>query len=118
MKRLFIALLMTLHPALAKGAVEPNIEFGNFAFNKPYLMSVSYARSAQDNALFALAITTKNQAKDKNRLDIPTALSVNCKTGLFTAGFGYDAEDAFKVAKLITGSFCFMHKKQWRHTSW
>ena len=118
MKKLLIALLMTIHPVLAKGAVEPNIEFGNFAFDKPYLMSLSYARSAQDDALFALAITAKNQAKDKNGLDIPTALSVNCKTGIFTAGFGYDVEEAYKVAELIAGSFCFMHKKQWTHTSW
>lgn len=118
MKRLLVALLMSFHPVLAEGAVNSNIENGNFAFTKPYLMSVSYARSAEDNALFALAITAKDQDKDKNGLDISTALSVNCKNGKFTAAFGFDVQKPMTTAQLIAGSFCFMHKKQWSHSFW
>lgn len=81
MKRLLLALLVATTPMLARGSIDSNIENGNFAFTKPYLLSVTYARSVEDHALYALAITAINQNKDGNRLDISTALSVNCKRG-------------------------------------
>ena len=75
------SLLLAQAPVLAGGAVDSSIENGNFAFTKPYLISASYARSAGDNALYALAITAKDQKQDKNGLALPTVLSVDCKIG-------------------------------------
>lgn len=118
MKKLLVALLITLQPQIAAGAVEPTIENGNFAFTKPYLMSVSYSRSSEDKTLFALAITTKGQEKDQNGLDITTAMIVNCKTSIFSAALGFEAEKTIETAQLIAGSFCFMHKQHWSHSFW
>ena len=81
-------------------------------------MSVSYARSAEDNALFALAISTKGQVKDQNGLDVTTAISVNCKTAIFTSALGFEVEETLEIAQLIAGSFCFMRKKHWIHSFW
>lgn len=118
MKKLLVLLLMTLQPQIAAGAVDPTIENGNFAFTKPYLMSVSYSRSSEDKALFGLAITTKEQNKDQNGLDVSTAMIMNCKTGIFSAAVYFEAEETIEVAKLIAGSFCFMHKQYWSHSYW
>ena len=121
MRRLLSAaasLLLAQAPVFAEGSVDSNIENGNFAFTKPYLMSISYARSADDNALYALAITAKDQEQDNNGLDISTALSVNCKTGRVTAAFGFDVVEPIRTARLIAGSFCMIHKKQFSHSYW
>ena len=123
MRRLLTAaatasLLLAQAPVLAEGTVDSNIANGNFAFTKPYLMSVSYARSAEDNALYALAITVKDQEQDENGLDISTALSVNCKTGRLTAAFGFDVVEPIKTGQLIAGGFCMIHKKQFSHSYW
>ena len=74
MKKLLVTLFVSQHPVLVEGALNANIENGNFAFTKPYLMSVSYARSAEDKNLFALAITVEEQDNDRNGLVISTAL--------------------------------------------
>ena len=118
MKKLLVVLLMTMHPQIAAGAVDPTIENGNFAFTQPYLMSVSYSRSSEDKALFGLAITTKDENKDQNGLDIPTAMIMNCKTGTFSAALYFEVEKAIVAAKLVAGSFCFMHKQYWSHSFW
>ena len=72
MNKFLLELLMTLHPSLAEGAVNANIRNGNFAFTKPYLMPVSHAKSEEEKTVFALAITAKEQDRDKNGLAIPT----------------------------------------------
>ena len=118
MKKLLFVLLMTLHPQIAVGAVDPTIENGNFAFTKPYLMSVSYSRSADDKTLFALAVTTKELNKDQNGLDVPTAMIMNCKTGIIFAAIYFEVEEAIEAAKHIAGSFCFMNKQHWSHSFW
>ena len=118
MKKLLVVLLMTMHPQIAAGAVDPTIRNGNFAFTKPYLMSVSYSRSSEDKALFGLAITTKEKNKDQNGLGIPTALITNCKTGRFSAALYFEVEEAIEAARRIAGSFCFMHKQYWSHSFW
>ena len=118
MKRLLLALLVATTPMLARGSIDSNIENGNFAFTKPYLLSVTYARSVEDHALYALAITALNQNKDGNRLDISTALSVNCKRGTYTAAFGFDVEKPIETAKNIADGFCLIHKKQFSHALW
>ena len=118
MKQILVLLLMTLHPQIAAADVDPNIRNGNFAFTKPYLMSVSYSRSLEDKALFGLAITTKEQNKDKNGLGMPTAMIMNCKTETFSAALYFEAEEAIEAAKLIAVSFCYMHKQYWSHSHW
>jgi len=118
MKKLLVILLMTMQPQIAAAAVDPTIRNGNFAFTKPYLMSVSYSRSSEDKALFGLAITAKEQNKDRNGLDIPTAMIMNCKTETFSAALYFEVEEALEAAKLIAGSFCFMHKQYWSHSDW
>ena len=118
MKKLLVVLLMTMHPQMAAGAVNPTIRNGNFAFTKPYLMSVSYSRSSEDKALFGLAITTKEQNQDQNGLGIPTAMIMNCKTDTFSAALYFEVEEAIEAAKLIAGSFCLMHKQYWSHSHW
>jgi hypothetical protein len=118
MKRLLLALLAATTPMVVRGSIDSNIENGNFAFTKPYLLSVTYARSVEAHALYALAITAKNQIKDGNRLDISTALSVNCKTGTYTAAFGFDVEKPLKTARNIARGFCLIHKKQFSHALW
>ena len=118
MKRLLIVLLAATTPMIARGSIDSNVENGNFAFTKPYLLSVTYARSAEDHALYALAITAKNQNKDKNGLDISTALSVNCKTGTLTAAFGFDVENPIETATNISASFCLIHKNHFSHALW
>ncbi len=118
MKKLLVVLLMTMHPQIAAGAADPTIRNGNFAFTKPYLMSVSYSRSSEDKALFGLAITNKEQNKDKNGLGIPTAMITNCKTNTFSAALYFEVEEAIEAAKAIAGSFCFMHKQYWSHSFW
>ncbi|MDA9149061.1 hypothetical protein N9N71_00825 [Synechococcus sp. AH-229-G18] len=117
-KRLIIALLAATNPMIARRSIDSNIENGNFAFTKPYLLSVTYARSAKDHALYALAITAKNQIKDGYGLDISTALSVNCKTGTYTAAFGFDVEKPIETARNIAGSFCLIHQKKFSHALW
>ena len=87
MKKLLVVLLMTMQSQIAAADVNPNIRNGNFEFTKPYLMSVSYSRSSEDKALFGLAITTKEQNKDRNGLNIPSAMITNCKTGKVSAAF-------------------------------
>ena len=118
MKKLLVVLLMTMHPQLAAAEVDPNMKNGNFEFTKPYLMSVTYSRSSEDNALFGLAITTKEQNKDRNVLDIPSAMIMNCKTDTFSAALYFELEEAIEGAKLIAGSFCYMHKQYWAHSHW
>ena len=118
MKKLLVVLLMTMHSPIAAADVDPNIRNGNFAFTKPYLMSVSYSRSSEDKALFGLAITTKEQNKDKNGLGMPTAMIMNCKTDTFSAALYFEAEEAIESAKLIALSFCYMHKQYWSHSHW
>ena len=118
MKELLVVLLMTMQPQIAAADVNPNIRNGNFEFTKPYLMSVSYSRSSEDKALFGLAITTKEQNKDRNGLDIPSAMIMNCKTDRFSAALYFELEEAIEGAKLIAGSFCYMHKHYWSHSHW
>ena len=118
MKKLLVVLLMSWHPQIAAADVDPTIRNGNFAFTKPYLMSVSYSRSSEDKALFGLAITTKEQNKDQNRLDVPSAMIMNCKTGIFSAALYFEVEEAIEGAKLIAGSFCYLHKQYWSHSHW
>ena len=118
MKKLLVVLLMTMQPQIAAADVNPNISNGNFEFTKPYLMSVSYSRSSEDKALFGLAITTKEQNKDRNGLDIPSAMIMNCKTDTFSAALYFELEEAIEGAKLIAGSFCYMHKQYWSHSHW
>ena len=118
MKKLLVVLLMTMHPQLAAAEVDPNIKSGNFEFTKPYLMSVTYSRSSEDNTLFGLAITTKEQNKDRNGLDIPGAMIMNCKTEIFSAALYFELEGGVEASKLIAGSFCYMHKKYWSHSDW
>ena len=118
MKKFLVALLMTMHPQVAAGAVDPTIENGNFSFTKPYLMSVSYTRSSEDEALFGLAIAIKEQNKDQNGLDVSTAMIMNCKTGIFSAAVYFEVEEVVEAAKLIAGSFCFFHKQHWSHSLW
>ena len=118
MKRLLLALLAATTPMVARGSIDSNVENGNFAFTKPYLLSVTYARSTEDYALYALAITAKNQNKDKNGLDISTALSVNCKRGTYTAAFGFDVENPIETARNISASFCLIHKNHFSHAFW
>ena len=86
----------TMQPQIAAADVNPNIRNGNFEFTKPYLMSVSYSRSSEDKALFGLAITTKEQNKDRNGLDIPSAMIMNCKTETFSAALYFELEEAMK----------------------
>ena len=118
MKKLLVVLLMTMHPQLAAAEVDPNMKSGNFEFTKPYLMSVTYSRSSEDIALFGLAITTKEQNKDRNGLDIASAMIMNCKTEIFSAALYFELEGGFEASKLIAGSFCYMHKKYWSHSDW
>ena len=118
MKKLLFVLLMTLHPQIAAADVDPSTRSGNFEFTKPYLMSLTYSRSSEDKALFGLAITTKEQKKDQNGLDISTAMIMNCKTGIVSAAVYFEAEETIEAAKLIAGSFCFMHKQYWSHSFW
>ena len=118
MKKLFVALLMTMQPQIASADVDPNIKSGNFEFTKPYLMSVSYSRSSEDKALFGLGITAKEQIKDRNGLDVPSAMIMNCKTGIFSAALYFEVEEEVEGAKLIAGSFCYMHKQFWSHSHW
>ena len=118
MKKLLVMLLMTMHPQIAAADVDPNIKSGNFEFTKPYLMSVSYSRSSEDQSLFGLGITTKEQINDRNGLDIPSAMIMNCKTGIFSAALYFEVEEAIEAAKLIAGSFCLMHKQYWSHSFW
>jgi len=118
MKKFLAVMLMSMHPQIAAVDVDPTIRNGNFAFTKPYLMSVSYSRSSENKALFGLGITTKGQNKDQNGLEIPTAMIMNCKTETFSAALYFEAEEAIEAAKLIAGSFCFMHKKYWSHSHW
>ena len=73
MRKLFVALLISLQPVPSKNPVNANIENSNFAFTMTYIMIVSYARSADDKALFELANTDKEDDKDKNELIISTA---------------------------------------------
>ena len=68
MKKLLVVLLMSWHPQIAAADVDPTIRNGNFAFTKPYLMPVSHAKSEEEKAVFALAITAKEQDRDKNGL--------------------------------------------------
>ncbi len=118
MKKLLVVLLMSMHPQIAAADVDPTIRNGNFAFTKPYLMSVSYSRSSEDKALFGLAIATKGQKKDQNGLDVTSAMIMNCKTGIFSAALYFEVEKPVEAAKLIAGSFCYMHKKYWSHSFW
>ena len=118
MKKLLFVLLMTLHPQIAAADVDPSTRSGNFEFTKPYLMSLTYSRSSEDKALFGLAITTKEQNKDRNGLDIPSAMIMNCKTDTFSAALYFELEEAIEGAKLIAGSFCYMHKQYWSHSHW
>ena len=118
MKKLLVVLLMVLYPQIAAAATDPTIDNGNFTFTKPYVMSVSYSRSSEDKALFGLAIATKGQKKDKNGLDVTSAMIMNCKTGIFSTALYYEVEKPMEAAKLIAGSFCYMHKKYWSHTHW
>ena len=119
MKKFLVALLMAaVHPQIAAAAADPTIDNGNFEFTKPYLMSVTYSRSSEDKALFGLAITTKEQNKDRNGLDIPSAMIMNCKTDTFSAALYFELEEAIEGAKLIAGSFCYMHKQYWSHSHW
>ena len=78
MKKLLVILLMTMQPQIAAAAVDPTIRNGTIGEALP--MSVSYSRSSEDKALFGLAITAKEQNKDRNGLDITTAMIMNCKT--------------------------------------
>ena len=118
MKKLLVVLLMTLHPQIAAAAADPTIDNGNFEFTKPYLMSVTYSRSSEDKALFGLGITTKEQNKDRNGLDVPSAMIMNCKTKIFSAALYFVVEEGIERAKLIAGSFCYMHKQYWSHSHW
>ena len=118
MKKLLVVLLMSMHPQIAAAEVDPTISSGNFAYTKPYLMSVSYSRSSEDNALFGLGITIKDPNKDQNGLDIPSAIITNCKTEIFSAALYFEVERGIEAAKLIAGSFCYMHKKYWSHSHW
>ena len=118
MKKLLVVLLMTMHPQTAAAAADPTIDNGNFTFTKPYVMSVSYSRSSDDKALFGLAIATKGQKKDQNGLDVTSAMIMNCKTGIFSAALYFEVEKPVEAAKLIAGSFCYMHKKYWSHSFW
>ena len=118
MKKLLVVLLMAMQPQIASADVDSTIRNGNFAFTKPYLMSVSYSRSSEDKAVFGLAITTKEQNKDQNGLGIPTAMIMNCKTDIFSAALYFEVEEVIEAAKLIAGSFCYMHKQYWSHSHW
>ena len=118
MKKLLVVLLMTMQPQIASADVDPSIRSGNFEFTKPYLMSVTYSRSSEDKALFGLGITTKEQNKDRNGLDVPSATIMNCKTDIFSAALYFKVEEGIERAKLIAGSFCYMHKQYWSHSHW
>ena len=118
MKKLLVVLLMIMHPQIAAAAADPTIDNGNFEFTKPYLMSMTYSRSSEDKALFGLAITTKEQNKDRNGLGVPSAMIMNCKTGIFSTALYFEVEKPIEAAKLIAGSFCYMHKKYWSHSVW
>ena len=118
MNKLLVVLIMTTHPQIALAKVDSTISSGNFAHTKPHLMSVSYSKSSEDNALFGLAITTKEQNKDRNKLDIPSAMIMNCKTEIFSAALYFELEGGVEASKLIAGSFCYMHKKYWSHCDW
>ena len=118
MKKLLVVLIMIMHPQIVQAEVDPTIRSGNFAYKKPHLMSVSYSRSSEDNALFGLGITTKEANKDQNGLGIPSAMIINCKTEIFSAALYFEVERGIEAAKLIAGSFCYMHKKYWSHSHW
>ena len=81
-------------------------------------MSASYSKSAEDKSLFVPAMASHDNDKDKNELEISTALSVNCKTRRFSAAFGFHADKPIETAQLIAGAFCCMHKKQWSPPFW
>lgn len=118
MKKLLVVLLMTMHPQIAAAELDPTIRSGNFAYTKPHLMSVSYSRSSENNALFGLGITTKDPNKDQNGLDIPSAMIINCKNDIFSAALYFEMEGGIEATKTIAGSFCYMHKQYWSHSDW
>ena len=118
MTRFLIALLAVATPALAEGTINSNAEIGNLAFTKPYLISVTYARSSDNDAAYALAITAKDQIKDQNGLEMSTALFVNCKTGGIAAAYGFDVDQPIETAQTIALSFCVFHKQQFSHSLW
>lgn len=119
---LLIGLIAFMSPAFA-GVAAATIEYGNFTFTKP-LISINYAMSQNNNAVFALAITHSDQMaavfknNSKAGLTESTAILVNCKSDLFTASFGYDAGDYKKAAETIAADFCAFHKKTWKHSFW
>ena len=121
-KVVLIGLTACASPTFA-GVAPTTIEYGNFTFTKP-LISINYAMSQNNNALFALAITHSDQMaavfknNSKAGLTESTAIIVNCKSGLFTASFGYDAGDYKKAAETIVADFCAFHKQTWKHSFW
>ena len=118
MKNLLIALIASTSPALAEGRGVETIEFGNFTFNEPLLISVNYAMSQNNSAVFALGITHSDQKDTKIGLTESTAIHVNCKSGQYTAAFGYNVENFKKTAETITTSFCNFHKQTYSHSLW
>ena len=118
MKNLLIALMASISPAFADGKDVETIEFGNFTFKEPLLMSVNYAMSQNNSSVFALAITHSDQAVTKIGLTESTAIHVNCKSGQYSAAFGFNVNNYRNTAETITKSFCDFHKQAYSHSLW
>lgn len=113
-----MALSVLVAPALADDSRVKSIEFGNVWFTDP-MLSLNYAQSQDDPAEFALAVTTPDPVKSKNGLAQSTAVLVNCKSGKYSASFGYHPEKSFEDdAELIAVKFCNIHKKSFSHSLW
>ena len=113
-----LALSSLLAPANAEGLYDSNIEYGNFSFTNP-LISINYARSWDEPAEYALAITAKNPIFADNGLRQSTALLVNCKLGKYSVAFGYKIEKSVAAtAEVLAINFCGFHKKTFSHSLW
>ena len=117
--KFLLALMASALPVLAadKKGVE-TIQAGNFWFREPLMMSVNYAQSQENSALFALGITHSNSRMvPEVGLAESSALLINCRSGEFSAAFAYET-DFEKTAKAITRNFCDAHKKTFKHSLW
>ena len=119
MVKFLLALVAFVSPAVAadKDLVE-TVQVGNFTFDEPLMISMNYAQSQSNSVLFALGITHSKQRITGIGLGQSTAIHVNCKTGEFTAAFGYETAGANITGLAISQAFCDFHKKTYSHSLW
>ena len=113
-----VASVLPLVASVSPAVAEETIQIGAFTFGDPLMIAVNYAQSQSNSVLFALGITHSNQAMTAIGLTESTAIHVNCKTGEFTAAFGYKTADGNVTGLAISQAFCDFHKKTFSHSLW